>query len=56
MQKKPALVLQEAFAEYVLWGISGTCVDTKLRGIEATYIVNSNGGWPSLSSYWEQRK
>ena len=34
-----------SFAEHVPWEISGTCVDTKPRGTEATCIVSSFPVW-----------
>ena len=35
---------------HVLWGICSTCVDTKLRSIKATCIINGDRGQPRISS------
>ena len=47
-----------SFADCVLREISSGCVDTKLRGIEATCIVSDKRGRPrvSLLSQCEQQK
>ena len=40
--------------ECVLRKISGACIDTKSRGIEATSMVSGDRGQPCISSYYEQ--
>ena len=40
-----------SFDERVLQEISGTCVHTKSRGIEATCIVGGDRGRPCVSSH-----
>ena len=37
-------------------GISGTCVDTKIRSIKATCIISGDRGWPYSSLYCKKRK
>ena len=45
-----------SFTEHVIQEISGTCADTKRRGIKATCIVSSDRAQPQISSYWKQQK
>ena len=45
-----------SFAEHELWKIYSACVDTKLRGIEATCIFSGDRERPHISSYCKQRR
>ena len=40
-----------SFTEHVLWEMSDACVDSKLRGIEATSIISGNRERPCNLKY-----
>ena len=44
------------FAECVLQENSNTCVDTKLRGIDATCIVSGDRGWPCINLHSQYKQ
>ena len=45
-----------SFAEHVLWETSGTCVDTKPRGIKATCFFSSDRGQSCINFYCKPRQ